>query len=230
MLGEVLPLKKEKFLYKEKGIFASMDFSISVKLEAFEFEEKAGEFLDFNSKLLLFDHAKNKESELNLNLKGPKSYEGLKFYQTDRWGYAVSIMYNGTLNSQPIITHYFLEKKPEEKIARFKGEGVFEKLPYYFKIEAFYPDMMNKKNFRPELPGIEKLVLKINNKELGTYTFLPGQILKVKDGEFRFIGVSMWTEMAIKYNDGSFLIYVGGLFSSLGGLLLTFWYLRRSER
>lgn len=228
MLGEVLPLKDKNYLYIEKGLFARSNFPISLKLENFTFEEKNREFLDFISTLFLYDHANSNYTQISLNLKGPATYRGIKFYQTDKWGYVVSFLYNGSLSKQNIITHYYLEHNPKERNSKFRGEGQFEGLPYYFKIESFLPDMMNPESFRAELPGIEKLTLILDNKKIGQYTILPGQILKLKDGEFRFIGVSLWTEIAIKHNDGSFLIYGGGLFSSLGGLFLTFRYLRRS--
>lgn len=227
MLGEVLPLKDNNYQYIEKGVLARSDFPISLKLENFTFEEKKGEFLDFISTLFLYDHSNSNYTQMTLNLKGPVAYRGIKFYQTDRWGYVVSLLYNGSLSKQNIITHYYLEYDPKKREPKFKGEGQFERLPYYFKIESLLPDMMNPKSFKAELPGIENLTIKLDNKTIGRYIILPGQSIKLKDGEFRFIGVNLWTEIAIKHNDGSFLIYVGGFFSTVGGLLLTLSYLRR---
>lgn len=228
MQGELFPLKREAFLFTDKGPFSrELPSSSFIRLESLDLSWEKGKIDELKARVFFFDHQRRlyKEEEVDLK-KGVFLFDNLYFHLKGNAGYVVTFKHLVGKNEKPFYMHYFLEKDENREDYLFRGKGAFERTPYEFEIKAFYPDLAKKKNPEPEAPGIEELIIRKKDKILGKYLIMPGQRIEMGEEVFVLTGVNRWLEFVISRDEGTYLFYAGSLFITLGSLLLGWYYLR----
>lgn len=216
MEGGVFAGKDSDFLVKELGVF-SKRFDTGFALRLYGLQPTYWDTGDVKSlESFVGVMSGDATADHTIAVNSPLSVNGIKIYQSNYYGYALSFLLKKPAG-KPVITNFFLDK-PDELGKPAKGKSDFETTDYLFDM-TFYPDI-SKPSFYPSKPIV---YLRVTERGMPVFSGLviPGEEVKVKDDIVRFVGMRYWSGLDFSENTGAGLAYAGFAIA-LAGMIINY--------